>query len=74
MVPFHTNITMFQSCLSHFALKWFSNNFLHQLTLLHQKAAQGNLKEVKSLTEKTNVNTADIQSGVSCESALLVVD
>ena len=74
MVPFHTNITMFQSCLSYFAFMWFSNIFLHQLNLLHEKAAQGNLKDVKILTEKETVNTADIQSGVSCESALLVVD
>ena len=48
---------------------------LHQLTLLRQKAAEGDLKEVISLIEAgTDVNTADPHSGVSYESLLLVVD
>jgi len=49
--------------------------FLHQLTLLHQKAAEGDLKGVISLIEEeTDVNTVDTHSGVSYESLLLLVD
>ena len=50
--------------------------FLHQLTLLHQKAAEGDLKGVISLIEEegTDVNAVDTHSGVSYESLLLLVD
>jgi len=48
---------------------------LHQLTLLHQKAAEGDLKQVISLFEEgTDVNTVDHHTGVSYESLLLLVD
>ena len=53
----------------------FNKLFLHQLTSLHQKAAEGDLKGVISLIEEgAKVNTVDSHSGVSCESLLFVLD